>query len=236
MVVQGKRTGGLWSNGWLIGGAVLWAALMWMGLVQVGPHWLVRRAPTVDGSWHKLFHGATVEWIVIAATVAWGFNAWGQRFWAGRLSIAQLVAYGQDMGIQVRALRDGTLQRRPPRFVQRVLVGPIAEEFVARWIPLFCFTPVAAVVLVIIGGAAWCGAHYFQVRRRTLGTRLRVLSASAFLYLMTMVAVYAGTHNTIAALIASALAHSVHNLLLGTWPRYLRWVTRLGLPTPRSAA
>ena len=214
---------------WTLIVAVPWTAIMWMGLVQVGPAWLVHRAPTVVREWSNLTHAGTILWAVGVGVVAWGLNALGQSAWARSVQKRVPKTFGEfreDTHTKARALSDAYQNRRLWFAIQKNFLGPVGEEIVARWLPLFAFATVPAVILVLVGGSLWCVAHYNQVQRRTLWIRMRLLSVSAVTYLLAMIVVYSATGNTIAALVAASLAHILHNVLVTSWPGYLRWVTR----------
>lgn len=214
---------------WTLIVAVPWTAIMWMGLVQVGPVWLVHRAPTVFHQWDNVTHAGTILWAIGVGVVAWGLNALGQSVWARSVQKRIPKTFGEfreDTHIKARALSDAYQNRRLWFAIQKNVLGPVGEEIVARWLPLFAFATVPAVILVLIGGSLWCVAHYSQVQRRTLWIRMRMLSVSAVVYLLAMIAVYSATGNTIAALVAASLAHILHNVLVTSWPGYLQWVTR----------
>ena len=111
--------------------AVPWTAIMWMGLVQVGPAWLVHRAPTVFHQWAHLTRVSTILWAIGVGVGAWGLNAFGQSVWARAVQkrIPQTFdEFREDTHTKARALSDAYQNRRMWFAIQKNFLGPVGRK------------------------------------------------------------------------------------------------------------
>lgn len=168
--------------------------------------------------------------IGIGGLVAHGLGTRLFQRWVARHRFAMWRSYHEAMAIFVEDNVRTYFAARVNR-VYGMVLAPLLEEVFSRWVPLLVFYshPILGVALVLFGWFSWSVSHVSQLTGSA--RRLRVVELLVFpswLYLGLMVGTFLGTHNRFAPLLASTLAHALHNALYFYSLRYRRLLSGSG--------